>query len=408
MMTVTRLFFQRLNSEWKYQYEVWKTAVDWIVALYIVIPFFAIFLNFYRSWWRKPPGWLDYVPLNALLAFILIVAWSGAIRIFVEEADQLFLLQRKAWFSRMLIYSLGYSIIYNSVAASLLLIILAPFLFLHYGFSWLSILWLTVFVVLLKNCMGISKQLIEFRFKGWFQRIVRSVIFLAAGVYVRQSVSFLQSRRGLFYLSVLGLLLVLSVLLFKRLKLRGAFFEDVSREQTAKLRLAKFMLQRAGTYVKKPRFLRKRPIMFRNSNLFFRRRDPVNGLVEGCLKAVLRNEGDVIFYLQVVGLYLGLILLIPTYYKWLLEIVFSIVMTNLVWLSWREAINEPFVCLFPWLPETKVAAARKALFLLTLPGQFILSVVVAIQTQSWLGVLGILPVGIIVGYFSAKRVSLRS
>jgi len=43
MMTVTRLLLLRIVSDWKYQYRVFRTAVDWIVAIYIVIPF-LIFL----------------------------------------------------------------------------------------------------------------------------------------------------------------------------------------------------------------------------------------------------------------------------------------------------------------------------------------------------------------------------
>ncbi len=49
MTTIKKLFWQRLVSGWKYQYSVWKTVVDWIVALYIVIPFSAIFLEVYLS-----------------------------------------------------------------------------------------------------------------------------------------------------------------------------------------------------------------------------------------------------------------------------------------------------------------------------------------------------------------------
>ncbi|HEY8911047.1 MAG TPA: ABC transporter permease [Desulfosporosinus sp.] len=181
MMTVTGLFFQRIISGWKYQYQVWRTAVDWIVALYIVIPFSAIFIDFYLSWWRAAPGWLDYIPLSALTAIILVFAWSGTVRIFVEDADQLFLLQCKAWISRIIKYSLGYSVIYNLAVTSLLLIILAPFLLLHYGFSFMGVVWLAVFVFVLKSCMGLATQLVELHFKGWIKRIVRTVIFLITG-----------------------------------------------------------------------------------------------------------------------------------------------------------------------------------------------------------------------------------
>lgn len=49
MITVRKVFIQRVISEWKYQYEVWKTVVDWIVVLYIVIPFLYIFIETYLS-----------------------------------------------------------------------------------------------------------------------------------------------------------------------------------------------------------------------------------------------------------------------------------------------------------------------------------------------------------------------
>jgi ABC-2 type transport system permease protein len=407
MMTVSRLFFRRIVSSWKYQVQVWRTAVDWIVALYIVIPFSYILIDFYLSLWRSVPGWLHAIPLNALVAIILVFAWSGTVRIFVEEADQLFLLQRKVWISRIIKYSLGYSIINNLVVTSLLLIVLAPFLLLHYGFSLIGVVWLTVFVFVLKNCMGLAKQLVELRFKGWDKRIIRLVVFLITSVYVSQSVVLLLSRKGLFYLSMFILLMVLSLLLHKRVNLRGTFFEDVAREQTAKLRLAKYMLQNAGTYVKKPRFSRKRPLLFRNSNLLFKERNPVNGLVEMCLKSELRNDKDVDFYLKTVGECILAILVFPPDYGWLLWFVFSIMITNFVWIFWQEVIKDPFVCSLPWLPETKGVAVRKAIFLMALPGQLFLGVVVAVKTHSWLGALGIVPITILIGYFTAKRVSLK-
>lgn len=46
MITPAKLFKKRIVSDWKFQYKVWRMAIDWTVALYIVIP--AIILGIYQ------------------------------------------------------------------------------------------------------------------------------------------------------------------------------------------------------------------------------------------------------------------------------------------------------------------------------------------------------------------------
>jgi ABC-2 type transport system permease protein len=95
MTTVKTLFWYRLVSGWAYQYSVWKTVVDWIIALYIVIPFSGIFLYTYVGWWKQVPAVLNYVPLNAFLVIVLLFSWSGTFRIFVEDATKSFFRSKK-------------------------------------------------------------------------------------------------------------------------------------------------------------------------------------------------------------------------------------------------------------------------------------------------------------------------
>jgi len=390
-------------SDWKYQYQALRAAVDWTVALYFLIPCLGIFLDYYFAWWRAVPGWLFSIPLNVPLGIILVFIWSGTVRIFLEDADQLFLLQRKVWIRRIIKYSLGYSVGSNLLATSFLFIILAPFLLLRYGFSPVEIIWFTFFTVEFKTCAGIVKQLLELRFKGWTQSVIRIVLFLVTSAYLRESVVFLIGQSNLFYLSGLILLVALILLLYVRMNLQGAFYEDIFREKNAKLRLAKVMLQTSGVYVKKP--IRKRPLLFRNSNLLFKKRNPVNGLVEMYLKSELRNEKDVKFYLNMVGVSIVFILLFPPDYGWLLWFVFSIMITNFVLLFWQEVIKDPYVCLFPWRPETKIVAMRKAIFLMALPGQLMLGVIVVVKNHSLLGGLVMVPITVITGFYIAKRFS---
>ncbi len=407
MMTVPKLFWQRLASDWKYQYEAWKTAVDWVVALYIVIPFLGIFIYEYLGWWREMPSWLIYVNLNAFLGIVFMFTWLGTTRIFLEEADQLFLLQKKAWIHQLIKLCLGYTIGYNVLISTFLFLILAPFL-LHYGVSPREIVWMTLFTIVFKTCMGIAKQFVELRFMGWIQNLVRTVLLIMAGVYWRQSVYYLMSHSVLYYVSLIVLSGVLVLLLFRRVTLRGTFFLDVVREKNARLRLVKLLLQNLGTYEKKPMFTRKRPLFFRSSNLLFKKRNPVNGLVEMFLKAESRDEKDVTAYFKMLGTSVVAMILFPADYGWLLWVVFSLMITGFIGVLWRAAMNNPFVCLFPWLSETKVPAARKSIFLMALPGQIFLGLVVAIRTQAWLGGLVMVPIAILIGYYSAKKVSLKS
>ena len=77
--------------------------------------------------------------------------------------------------------------------------------------------------------------------------------------------------------------------------------------------------------------------------------------------------------------------------------------TNVVGLFWQEAIKNPFVCLFPWSAETKIAAMKKAIFRMALPGQLILGVVVVAKTHSWLGGLVMVPIAVLTSYYIAIR-----
>lgn len=403
MITVRRLFFRRIISEWKYQYHVWKTAVDWIVALYIVIPFLLIFLNTYLSWWRKIPDWFNYFPLNALLGIILLFVWSGSIRIFVEEADQLFIYQQRDWIKKLIKLSLIYFLGFNLLETLLLFLVLAPLLILHYGFSPAEFLELSVFIFGLKVSIAISKQLIERRFQSWRQTLIKSPIVIVSGIYLRISVSLLTGSKNLFFGSAALLFLALIILTYARVTISGVFYEDVISGQASKLKLVNLLLRQAGTAAKRPKNRRQRPWTFRNSNQIFRKRTPENTLSELCIKSTIRNREDIKFYLEVVAVCLLMLSAFPKDWKWFLWFMFIIFLTNMVRLFWQEFLNSPFIKLFSLVPETKIAAASRTLFLMALPGQILIGLVTVIQTQEWLISLLMFPIGLVIARAAAKK-----
>ncbi|MEM5818464.1 MAG: ABC transporter permease, partial [Desulfitobacterium hafniense] len=141
MNNVHRLFRHRLFADWKFQYSIWKLVVDWIVALYIVIPGLALFLDTYVDWWQEPPSLFFALPLTILLPIVVVFCRSGTLRIFVEEADQLFLFQHRSWLKGLVAYSIAFQILANLLITGLLAFLCAPCLLAVHqvdlaGFFW--------------------------------------------------------------------------------------------------------------------------------------------------------------------------------------------------------------------------------------------------------------------------------
>src|SRR5690554_3586582 len=108
MINIHLLFWQRLRSNWKFQYSILKMVMDWVVALYIIIPGLALFLHTYRGWWQEPPSLFYILPLESLWLIFMIICWSGILRVYVEEGDQLFLYQYTTWHRGLVVYSILY------------------------------------------------------------------------------------------------------------------------------------------------------------------------------------------------------------------------------------------------------------------------------------------------------------
>ncbi|MDF9408381.1 MAG: Bacterial ABC transporter protein EcsB [Pelotomaculum sp. PtaB.Bin013] len=126
MISAAQIFFRRVKSEWKFQYKVWKTAIDWTVGLYILLPAVLISLDGYVSLWKNQYGWIETLPFYWPLTAIYIFAWAGGTRTFLEEGDQLFLLQRKSWIRRIMALGAGYTTMLNFLLSLLVFFLVCP------------------------------------------------------------------------------------------------------------------------------------------------------------------------------------------------------------------------------------------------------------------------------------------
>jgi ABC-2 type transport system permease protein len=135
-------------------------------------------------------------------------------------------------------------------------------------------------------------------------------------------------------------------------------------------------------------------LFFPNSNIIFKKRNAVNGLVEVCIKSTLRNSRRLWQYLEFVFI-CGLVILdVQGNVKWLIWLVLAFILVNFVGLYWKESLASEFIQLFYWKTEDKHLALRKFLLIMTFPGFLVISLMAGFQAFSWLGALFILPVSI--------------
>lgn len=405
MKTARRLFLHRLITNWKFQYSVWQTVVDWVVALYIVIPFSALFLHTYLGWWKEIPPVFSLIPLELAILVVLAFTWSGTLRIFVEDADQIFLFQSKSWIKALTSYSIAYHTCLTLLLSAIFCFVLAPFLILGYGFSIHTFLYFFALTFLLKATLSILNQYLKIRFRSWEYLLAVGICFIASGIYLYFAVYSLINLEKFFYFAILGLAGTFVMFIMRRLSLKGTLLKDISLGQAAKMKFANVLLRYTGTYTKKPIILRTRTWLFRNSEVIFRKRTPENVLIELCLKANLRHRPNLMFYFQVVGMYALCLSVFPLIWKWVLLGVSILLLTSLGKLFWLEWVNSPFVSIFLVNPAIKRKSAGRILFLLACPGWIFLTLIVALQTQQWLYFALSLPLGSVLGKLAAKKMA---
>lgn len=97
------LLRRRLFSHFREQSAIIRTAVDWTVLLYILIPGGLLGGRFYYGYWNgNLPGWFSHVPFVVVPSLLAILLATGGIVLLLQEGDLLFLRQRQNWISTIL------------------------------------------------------------------------------------------------------------------------------------------------------------------------------------------------------------------------------------------------------------------------------------------------------------------
>ncbi|GAA3409969.1 ABC transporter permease [Paenibacillus hodogayensis] len=396
MINAGGLFARRLKSEWRFQYRVWKMAVDWTVALYIVIPALLVAVYQYVSWWKATPGWAGMLPVGVMLSALYVTTGFGSVRLFVEEADQLFLLRNEAWMSRLKRLGLGYSLFVRIVLSFLTVGVLAPFLMLAHGYDVYRLILLAILAAVTgtnRLLCGRWLALLLPRILGW---IANTVAFAITG-WLFLTAALPDAPWG-WTIGLTVLLAVSTALLARwRLETKGSFYRDVAYEYDQRMKYAALLM---GQLVPLPSKIGKRskPLLFRGSPRLFRKRTPDRVLAETIVKSFYRSGTQIKLYIQLLLACVIGLLLVPVAVKWIFWLGVSCLLAYWTKLFGKEVLGSPFVGLFPWENPDRLKAIARATPLVFVPFAVMAGLAFGWSAYGWETGLLLVPAGWFVGY----------
>ncbi|MDR6551547.1 ABC transporter permease [Paenibacillus qinlingensis] len=383
MTSSYQVFARRVRSDLRFQYRAIRMAVDWVIAIYFVIPLLIVAGYHYYAWYMTPPTWLSGISIHTVATLFYIYTWMGTLRYFVEEGDQLFLRQNEGWFRHIMHLGYRYSVVLQAITMMLATLLFLPLLVPVYAYTITQVVcfWLLAYVVKLN--IGLIRQLLALRFQRFMLWLLRIVAFACGFILFQVLLTKINDQTFISWAAI-GLGILTFVLLTKtRLREKGAFFADVARERDARMRIVSLMLIRVTERKRKP--TRRYPLFFSRSQRLLKGKGAGNGIAELLVKSYFRNGLQWRQSIQFVVVISGALFILPGAIKilvWILAVVLLV--------FWRKSfckdeLTTPFLSLFPIRDTMKHQAIQTAIPILVLPAMIVISLVAGISLFTWWG-----------------------
>jgi ABC-2 type transport system permease protein len=375
--TAGLLFRRRVLRYWQDQVKVWRTALDWTVWVYLLIPGVWIGGGFYREWWMKPPAWMIDFPLWLVAILPLVWILSGKLRVFVEDGDMLFLLQKQDWIRKLTGFGAGYTLAVQGVGTTLLFVLLLPLLVKGSGLTGTEVILLGLCTFLFKMVQSVADNLIGSVWRGWRRYGAAGLLSVLLLSGYAATVTTWGYEPAPLSAACAGLAIVLFVSITARIRLQGAFEADVRRERKAKMGSTELLL--TGVIRRKPVASLSRPLVLRRSGRIFRQTDSGTVLAEMRMKAFIRKWSYVRLWLGFIGIGTAAILASPGWLALCLLALLPIPAAIWVHSHWKDWLDESFIAQFKWSDEAARKGATLSRFWLLVPAIGWLSLVAGWQ-----------------------------
>lgn len=420
-------FLKRVGRYWKFQWGIFTSVVDWVVALYFIVPGLLIAGYHYMQLWQMNDVWPEQLSLSLLVLVLFIWTFMGRVQFFVEEADQLIVRQQSEIFKRIQLYSLLYSFCRAFFRTVVLFILLAPILLLYLQLEAKVLILSFALTIGAKAFQQIYKTYSYLPFQRWKKWLVDSfvfvanlLIFLALAVlleirYTGAFLAWLPIGEGFssliakvnnwnvnlfLFMAAITVLYVLSTVLLarERISLAWSFSYDSARAREEKYRAVAFLLQQSMQYLGGPdvRVKKRRGrknfllgLLLPSRGLSKRKQQDPDRIISSLfIRFVGRSKDRVFNLLRLTSVFVSALILTPGLLKWGMWLLALGVLVFYARDLWREWVQHDYIQLFARRFELRRRAGVKAILSIVLPPIVLLSFIIGILVHSvWLGIL---------------------
>jgi ABC-2 type transport system permease protein len=348
-MSASRLFFSRAGEELSYQWRVLRSVLDWTIVVYFVIPVLIAAPFLYEDIWQNHHlYWSDKLPYALLFIIALLLSSPGNFRTYLMEADLLHLIQKKALLNPLKRNGFFLSFFGAFLRVFVIFILLLPLFFGVYG--------LNVYELVSLYLAACSFRLLFLTIKKVFVRnwSKTSLFFIFLILIVTLSVNAKPLVTGLVSLLVIGAVFIHH--LSQITHTNRWFLKEIEIENRERVRFIKLIMNFSMEVEKEPVNQRNQPLIFwRGSRRIFKKRSKENGVLDLLMKGFLRRN-YLISYLQITGITVSAIIVLPVWIKWVVFLGFAFFIRSWLKSVFRKMMESPFFEIIPYDKEVSESA----------------------------------------------------
>lgn len=351
-------YIKRWRKAGKFQRKVIGMVIDWTVFLYLVIPVIIALAVIDYQLWQSPPAWTSFIPVHLFGLVFFYIAQFFSIRTYVEQADELFVIQKGDYYQSLLQLGKYFSVLKAMLAASILIFYFYPVFKTGYQLSIFTVLLILFYVVVWSLFRKLAARWFSLRGIIWRRRVFSVFEFMLYGI----------GMYGLFHHQLVFLSMMLPIFgavvffLKKERQPLRYFHAEAERERSEKWKWAVFLMVQSGEYegIKKTR---KYPLFNKQSQEIFSKRIPEHVLAEMYWKWHFRKGRHLKFYLYFVLFSFYALAVLPEKVQFFVLAFILFAGFKIQDGIWKSFITHPFTRNIGPINETSLVKGKRLAFL---------------------------------------------